>query len=268
VVSPETLARWREAVGRELVEQEDLDPGAAARFDRAVGGDGHGGNPLVHWAFFQPAPADDDIGEDGHPRRGGFLPDITLERRMFASSRIELRRPLAIGEPAVQISLVARVEHKPGRSGDLVFVEVSRTIEQASEVRVREVQTFVYRDRGADVPMPACSTQFAQGQCWQPDAVNLFRFSAATGNAHRIHYDESYTTRVERYPALIVHGPFTAAKLAGLAAGDGELATFSFRAMAPLFLGQPIGLRQGNDGAVEAVRCDGMTAMTARTSYR
>ncbi len=39
------------------------------------------------------------------------------------------------------------------------------------------------------------------------DPVLLFRFSAITANAHRIHYDHAYATGVEGYPDLVVHGP-------------------------------------------------------------
>jgi 3-methylfumaryl-CoA hydratase len=35
----------------------------------------------------------------------------------------------------------------------------------------------------------------------------LFRFSALTYNAHRVHYDRNYATRVEGYRGLVVHGP-------------------------------------------------------------
>jgi hypothetical protein len=40
-----------------------------------------------------------------------------------------------------------------------------------------------------------------------------FRFSAATYNAHRIHYDLPYAQEVEKYPALVTHGPMQAIML-------------------------------------------------------
>ena len=51
----------------------------------------------------------------------------------------------------------------------------------------------------------------------RPDPVLLFRYSALTGNGHRIHYDLDYVTRVEGYPGLVVHGPLQATWLAELA---------------------------------------------------
>lgn len=268
-VTETQLTEWRQAVGREIVEEETLHPLALRRFGRAVGRkDEHDQVPLPHWAYFLPSPHDGEIGPDGHPRRGAFLPDVTLPRRMYAASEMEFHGHLDLGRDARQVTRIVDLTHKSGRTGDLVFAKVEKRLEQVGGLLVREVQTYVYRDEGEPVPMPEPATNAPTGEVWEPNEVNLFRFSAATQNAHRIHYDQPYTTGVEGYPALVIHGPFTAAKLAALAMEDGELATFAFRAMAPLFLGQPVYLNKVSDGVVEAVRCDGVTAMKAKASYR
>lgn len=268
-VTQEQLSEWQTAIGREIVQEEKLATAALRRFARAVGCcDDNDPVPLPHWAFFLPCPLDGEIGADGHPRRGGFLPDIHLPRRMFAGASIEFHGAIEPGANARQTTRIADLTHKAGRTGDLVFAKVEKRLEQRGELRVREVQTYVYRDEGEKVPMPVPAASSPEGEKWQPDEVNLFRFSAATANAHRIHYDHPYTTQVEGYPALIVHGPFTAVRLARLAMKDGELASFSFRAMAPLFLGQPIFLCRSADNGFDAIRCDGVTAMAAEVTYR
>ena len=223
--------------------------------------------PISHWAFFLPQPADDEIGTDGIVKRGGFLPAITLPRRMFAACDIAFESPLRLGIEAQMVTKIAAVTHKRGRSGDLVFVEVARVITQDSLICVRERQSYVYRgiDEPAVLPPPA-KTEIP-GEIWSPDSVNLFRFSAVTFNSHRIHYDLPYTRDEEGYPALLVHGPFVAVKLAALAGRRAPLVHFSFRAQAPLFLGQSI-ILQEVDSEVRAVRCDGTLAMTARPTYR
>ena len=259
------VAEWRKAIGREQAEKERLDPLALRRFAQAI--DCEGPSALGHCAFFLPSPDDADIGPDGHPRRGGFLPDISLERRMFAASEIAFHHPLRTDADAVQTSRIADVTHKQGESGDLVFATVEKRIEQTGALCLIETQTYVYRDPGAPVTLPLCSDDRAM-HGWTPQEVNLFRFSAATGNAHRIHYDLPYARDVEGYPALLVHGPFTAAKLADLAAQDGKLASFAFRASAPLFCGQPVRLEKSGDGQYDAIRCDGVTAMTAKATFR
>jgi len=256
---PAALAEWQSAAGRSETRSERLEVESLRRFALAVDADMP---PLAHWAFFLPRPGDAEIGEDGHPRRGGFLPAITLPRRMFAAADIRFESPLEIGAEAELVSHVAEVTHKSGRSGDLVFVEVDRVLSQSGSVRVRERQSYVYRNAGGAAALPESASTVPVGERWEPGPVNLFRFSAATFNSHRIHYDLPYAQGEEGYPALVIHGPFTAAKLAGLAARGGPLRRFGFRAQSPLFLGQPVFLER-DEGEVRAVRCDGVTAMTA-----
>src|SRR5690606_6200007 len=46
------------------------------------------------------------------------------------------------------------------------------------------------------------------------DEVQLFFFSAATYNAHRIHYDYKFATGPEGHRDILVHGPLQAAFMA------------------------------------------------------
>lgn len=270
-ISDDDVAGWREAIGREAVRRQRLDVESLRRFALAVDADPDVERilpPLAHWAWFLDGAPDAELGEDGHPRRGGFLPAIPLPRRMFAASTMRFAAPLRLDEPAALTMRIADVQHKSGRSGDLLFVEVDRTITQHGATCVEERQSLVYRDVAAPVALPDCAADAEEGEVWRPSTVNLFRFSAVTFNGHRIHYDRPYATGVEGYPALIVHGPFAAVKLAGLAMRRGTLASFAYRAQAPLFVDQPIRLRPASSDEVEAVRCDGAVSATARISYR
>ena len=99
------------------------------------------------------------------------------------------------------------------------------------------------------------------------DPVLLFRFSAVTANAHRIHYDHPYATGVEGYPDLVVHGPLTAVLLADLARrrGDRDWRSVSYRARAPHYANRRFWLTgtPTDDGAeLAAVRADHTVAMT------
>ncbi len=42
---------------------------------------------------------------------------------------------------------------------------------------------------------------------FKPDNVQLFLYNAILWNAHRIHFDEPYSTKVEGYPGLVIAGP-------------------------------------------------------------
>lgn len=198
-----------------------------------------------HWIYFNALVPRDEVGLDGHPRRGGFLPPVPLPRRMWAGGRLDYVKPLTVGEEASRISEIIKIENKPGRRGNLVFVTVRHTFEARGEPRVVEEQDIVYRDPPqpgsspvAATPAPADATH---GFDITPDPVLLFRYSALTLNGHRIHYDRAYAQNEEGYRDLVVHGPLLATllqRLADTACPNARLVRFTFRGMAPVFADQ------------------------------
>lgn len=231
--------------------------------------------PLWHWLYFLPVYRQSEVGPDGHATRGGFLPPVPLPRRMWAGSRIEWHRPLAIGDEVSRESRIVSVTPKSGRSGALVFVVVRHEIARGAELALSEEHDIVYRELqppGADAGVAAAAA--SEPAAWTrrivPDDVLLFRYSALTFNSHRIHYDRRYVTEVEGYPGLVVHGPLLATLLVDLlrrhrpAAG---LRRFEFRALAPLFDIAPFdvcGRPQSVDTvALWAQSSDGAVAMRA-----
>ena len=198
--------------------------------------------PLWHWLYFLPMAPMSDVGPDGHPKRGGFLPPVPLPRRMFAGGRFEFHHPLKIGERISRTSRITDVSGKEGRSGTLVFVTVLHEISNSGGVALSEEHDIVYRENPrTDAPVPK-PTPAPAGETFSreivPDPVLLFRYSALTFNSHRIHYDRSYATEVEGYPGLIVHGPLIATLLVDLFRRnlpDAKISRFSFRAVRPLF---------------------------------
>jgi 3-methylfumaryl-CoA hydratase len=261
------LESW---LGHTRTQRATLEPELAVRYAAAFGAPldvaAHF-PPLGHWAYFNDAAPPDQLGPDGHPRRGIFLPPVALPRRMFASSRLTFEAPLELGEPAELTSTITDLRRRSGRqSGEMVLMDQRRELTQGGSLRLTETQTIVYRDAGEPTPPVADTGAGGAGELWRPTTVDLFRYSAATYNGHRIHYDQAYARGEEGYPDLVVHGPFTAARLFDLATrtAGAPLSSFSFRALAPLFVNQPIRLRAGDEpGTVIAVRCDGEVAMSA-----
>jgi 3-methylfumaryl-CoA hydratase len=230
--------------------------------------------PLWQWLYFLPRVPQSEISPDGHPQRGGFLPPVELPRRMFAGARMQFRAPLLIGRPALREGTVLNVQEKRGKSGSLVFVTVRYLIRQQDQVCIEEEQDIVYREQGA--PMnPPVSVDWppAPENSWvrtvTPDSVLLFRFSALTFNAHRIHYDRPYATGEEGYPGLVVHGPLTAIQLMELVRHNTArpVVYFTFRGQAPLFDLAPyrlIGTLTADDAVtLEAQGPDARTTLTA-----
>ncbi len=199
---------------------------------------------LWHWLYFLPHHRQSEIGPDGHAKRGGFLPPVPLPRRMWAGGRLnwEAGNPLRVGDAVQRTSTIASVNHKAGRSGDLVFVLVRHEVRNARGLSLTEEHDIVYRDApapGEAAPAPTPLPQDAAfSRALVPDDVLLFRYSALTFNGHRIHYDRRYVTEVEGYPGLIVHGPLIATLLVDLLRRekpDATLSRFEFRAVRPLF---------------------------------
>ncbi|MGX0890714.1 itaconyl-CoA hydratase/mesaconyl-C4 CoA hydratase [Pseudomonas sp. ADAK2 TE3594] len=199
--------------------------------------------PLWHWAFFQEPVAEDGLGQDGHPARGGFLPPADKRNRMWAGSRLTFNRPLRVEAQVDHLSTILKVEEKHGRTGSLLFVTVRHEFFQEGECALVDEQDIVYRE--PTPPKLGGTEPLAAGQ-WRepvvPSATLLFRYSAVTFNGHRIHYDWPYVTETEGYPGLVVHGPLIATLnlRAFMRTHPGvTLKRFSFRGVRPLISPQP-----------------------------
>jgi 3-methylfumaryl-CoA hydratase len=197
--------------------------------------------PGWHWLFFLEAKRASELGIDGHPPKGGFLPPVPLPRRMWAGGRLEFIRPLEVGQAVTRESTIVSVEPKSGRSGDLVFVTVRHTVQSAGAIATVEEQDIVYRDAAKKGDPLTPSRQAPDESEWTrrvvPDTVLLFRYSALTFNGHRIHYDMNYAVNEEHYPGLVVHGPLQAILLLSLCRQRSvrPVKKFEYRALHPLF---------------------------------
>lgn len=241
--------------------------------------------PLRHWLHFWHALPRSQLGRDGHPRLGGFLPDMgklwgSETRRMWAGSRIGFHRPLALGDRARRISTVESAVEKSGRSGRLVFVTVRHELfDAAGLLALTDRHDIVYREDKPEQPGALPRPERApEDHRWEDgytaDPVLLFRYSALTFNGHRIHYDRDYATEVEGYGGLVVHGPLLATLLADFACSlrpGLRLQQFSFRGRRPVLDGQPFRLRAkaaGDAGlSLWIADADGALAMTAEAGF-
>ncbi|GKY88860.1 acyl-CoA dehydrogenase [Sinisalibacter aestuarii] len=223
--------------------------------------------PFFHQIYFWEATTPDALAEDGHARLGtGLIPDLGLPRRMWAGGKLAFHAPLLAGEVATKTSVVESRAEKAGRSGRLGFVTLRHEIAQAGTVKVTEWQEVVYlEERAPDAPPPRVTQapEDASAEARRFSEVDLFRYSALTYNAHRIHYDPGFATGQEGYPGLLVHGPLLAQELLLKAARDlGPLAGFRYRATAPAIVNDEIALCR--DGTALWVRgADGQLCMDA-----
>ncbi len=291
---PRAHGDWQAIVGRsesafETVSWRDLAglaavlgyPIAMSEGRHALPWAEHDVPPFAHWLNVNPLVARDALGQDGHPARGGFIPDSLPPRRMWAGSRVHLYRPYAIGAEILHRRTIQSVQPRSGRSGQLVFVTLLHEYFADTELVIREEQDLVYRDQfAAPAPAPEIKPVEAISSAYEhrwfevvtPDPAWLFYYSAVSLNGHRIHYDREYATGMEQYPGLVVQGPLSAILLLDLYRRknpDSRVSRFECVARAPLFdiadfylLGSPT-----ESGArLSAVRSDAVVAMQVSIS--
>jgi 3-methylfumaryl-CoA hydratase len=275
---------WRSWVGRTETVSDTVPDRLATELVNVIGAPGFAPGPLAlppggQWLLFNSFAHAGQIGTDGHPRRGGFLPPITLRRRMWAGGRVQYHAPIEPGLALTRVSEITAVTVKPGRQGPLAFVTVVHEISAGAVPVLREEQDLVYMRIPAEPsPVPADDSPEGPAPDWRTSVltneVMLFRYSALTRNSHRIHYDQEYARAEEHYPALVVHGPLTATILQWFAMScfDGApLRHFSFRGRSPLFVGRAMEVtatRAGHRALDLVARERGKVAgMTARAEF-
>jgi 3-methylfumaryl-CoA hydratase len=230
--------------------------------------------PLWHWLYLLDRRPERDLGPDGHPRHGIPAPPGPGRRRMFAGGSVTSHALLRLGEEATRTTWVAATRETQGSSGPLTFVTVRVEIEQRGRLAVAEEQDIVYRaprrrqrrecgaerkpaaeeprqknaaDPAAEEPRPRQAEPSLE---LDVTPVLLFRFSALTYNAHRIHYDREWV-RHEGYADLVVHGPLQALLMGELARRHGISLLgreFAYRLVAPMVGPQRLRVQAGEDG--------------------
>jgi 3-methylfumaryl-CoA hydratase len=258
-----TVSAWSMRAFADLLDQPDPLPATGPVVP-----------PMWHWFGCLAHPAQSALGADGHPSAGHFLPPIPHRRRMFAGGRWTQRRPLPVDEPVDCRAELVSQRVKSGRSGELAFVTVRTEFGRDRRVDLVEEQDLVYRCEpgGPRRQPPGPEPGERPGEPpvrFVPDETALFRFSALTYNAHRIHYDQPYTTAVEGYPGLVVHGPLLALlalEVPRRLRPERRVTGFEFRLTRPAFAPRPLLAWAEPGGADEwRLRCAGEGAAPSLT---
>ena len=264
------LAGW---VGREEAAVDLITPALVDRFSATLGGSALG----LHWCLAPPTVPMSDVGHDGHPKKGGFLPPVPLQYRMWAAGETMFHSDLPENGEVERHSTIEDVTLKQGRTGPLVFVNVLHRYSAEKTVWLQERQTIVYKETAAAAPSNAGEPFIADFErVFETNSVLLFRYSALTFNGHRIHYDEPYAREVEGYQGLVVHGPMIATCLMQMAASEAErmgaaIENFRFRGVSPAIAGgnlQLLGKREEGGFTLEARDEDGRVKMKAKANLK
>ena len=208
------------------------------------------GDPLPylwHMVLFPRVVRHSELGPDGHPKRGDFLPPVPLPRRMFAGRRVTFHDDLRVGDEARREATIKDVTIKEGRSGQIVFVTMKVDISTERGLALTEEHDISYRDNPQPGAPPAPPKPAPGNAVWSktttPDPVMLFRMSALVFNGHRIHIDYPYVTQVEGYPNLVVPGSLHTLLMLELVRAQKPgvgYKTIAWRNVRPLFVDRPL----------------------------
>ena len=221
---------------------DQMDPARVQALAATLGLPDGTARPFFHQIYFWAPHGPSDLGQDGHPKVGGLIPDMGLPRRMWAGGRLRFETPITLGQEALRETELLSTLRKTGRTGPLGLVTLRHQVTQNGQLIVSEEQDLIYREADApkgQPPQAAPDPDLMQTHIFS--TTELFRYSALTFNGHRIHYDIDYATQVEGYDGLVVHGPLLAQYLMLMAEDHlGALQTFEFRATAPAIAGEQI----------------------------
>jgi 3-methylfumaryl-CoA hydratase len=307
VTALKETALFKDWIGRARSEDDEVSLPAVRRLAATLDQDPdayHPGSEVPEsWyvILFGPTAPQSMLARDGHVTTGDFLPPLHGARRMFGGRRVRFHQALRAGDRVQRLSRIARADAKSGRSGPFTLITIVHELSVRGELggglAVTEEQDIVYRtpaapevrerddatagavaprkavptDARADAPSIAESIKPDWSRTIVPDPVLLFRYSALTFNAHRIHYDAPYTLEAEGYPALVVNGGLTALLLVETARKHllGRISGYEARALRPLFVGQRIilsGRRSGEAAELWASGPDGSRAYQVNAS--
>lgn len=267
-LSPE-LQAW---VGRTRTVEEEIGLSAVRRIAAMLDMDPESyrrGDALPpHWfsLFFADAARHSDIGPDGHPKPGVFLPPIPLPRRMGAGRRVRISDALRVGDVATRTAEVAAILPKRARTGPITVLTMRHTVRRGSDLVAVEEFDAIYREavapgeRSAVAPPVPAPADAAWREEKRLDPALVFRYSAVTWNAHRIHYDADYARGEEGYPAAVQNGGLTMQLLLDAATrrAPGRLVGFTARLTRALYVRDTVALAGSNvvDGKGRAWAAD------------
>lgn len=188
------------------------------------------GTPLpagYHLAYFTPAQLPGVLGQDGTD--ASFNPEQPFTRRMWAGGSVhwpgaQSKHYLTVGDVATEVTKVMSCEattiKKTGESMLVVGVE-KEFRDSKDNLCVLDKRNWVFRealDPSKPAKIPTKPAELSQSELeersgemavreFTRDPVQLFRMSALTFNAHRIHYDLPWARDVEGHRNAVVHGP-------------------------------------------------------------
>lgn len=229
--------------------------------------------PGYHLVYFTPSIIESELGLDGTDRTVNPLSPFT--RRMWAGGELQwAQHPnslLRVGQQVRETTKLLSAEPKKLKNGnEMLVVGVEKTFENDRGVALTDKRNWVFQKeitpenpimlppKPDEKPLP--TSTHIRDFC-QTD-VTLFRFSALTFNGHKIHYSPDWCREVEGHRNAVVHGPLNLIHMLDFwrdtsrsGNTDAVPKSIAYRAISPLYVGEPYRILLEKSGAVE--RSDG-----------
>ncbi|OAG02232.1 uncharacterized protein CC84DRAFT_1167337 [Paraphaeosphaeria sporulosa] len=215
------------------------------------------GTPIpagYHLVYFTPSILEAELGVDGTDRTVNPLCPFT--RRMWAGGELQWTQDesllLRVGQEVQETTRMLSAEPKKLKSGgEMLVVGVEKTFENDKGVALIDKRNWVFQKEitAPKAPPPLPETKpLPEGDITRDvkqTYTSLFRFSALTFNAHKIHYLPEWCREVEGHRDAVVHGPLNLINMLDLwrdtARNEEDVAlpaSISYRAMNPLYVNE------------------------------
>jgi len=210
----ESLESFKSYIGKKETATDVVTASAMLKFAATLGQEnppqdkGEAIPPGWYGAFFPASHRPAQMRLDGQASGGGIVPPIPLPRRRIGGTRVKFEEPLRIGDEIMRVTEIADVIVDDAPNGAAVTVVERNSISNARGLAVVEERDMVMLSEARAEAVPRTSPAVPGPAKWtqvvEPNPPLLFRFSAIRFNSHRIHYDRSYVTQVEKLPGLVV----------------------------------------------------------------
>jgi 3-methylfumaryl-CoA hydratase len=235
--------------------------------------------PGWYGGFFPASHRPSQMRPDGQASGGGIVPPIPLPRRRIGGTRVTFHEPLRVGDEITRVTEIADLQVDDGPAGAMVKVIERNSISNSRGLAVVEERDMIMlsetRAEGTSTTPPQVPAQATWQQVVEPNTPLLFRFSAIRFNCHRIHYDRTYVTQVEKLPGLVVQSSLTSQLMIEMCRKElpnRRLASFGFQSVRQIYdtgkftiAGTPAA--DGREATLWALDPDGKLAMIATAKF-
>ena len=204
----------------------------------------------AHWIFFNENFNKKDLGLDGHPKRGKNIPLLKGYKRMFAGANLVFKKKIYFEDKIKKITEIKPLIKKKSYNENIYFLNLVNTFFRDKLEVLKETQTivFVKNNHVSNKGKKKSSNINLKLLCKKKikfNNVDLFRYSALTFNSHRIHYDLDYTTNIEGYKNLLVHGPLTATCVINEINSfiKKDISKYNFSLLKPIYVNEKVTLK-------------------------